>query len=92
MIEKLIASWYLIKIFLSPVFMAILVITIVGSIFGFNQWLCLLFVPALIIGILIAERARRGAGTVEYWSSPMNTPDLEETWRKERDREANDQN
>ena len=79
MIQKLIESTYWLRIFLSPVFIAILLIGILSSLSSFNWFFCLLIIPAIIVGIVIAERARKKYGASAYWSKPMNTPDLRET-------------
>lgn len=68
--------------------MAVLLIGILSSVFEFSWWFCLLFFPAAVIGVLLAERVRKKHGSSVYWSKPMNTPDLKETWEIEKEREA----
>ncbi|MCB9044575.1 MAG: hypothetical protein H6550_00415 [Chitinophagales bacterium] len=77
---------YWIKIFLSPVFIAVLVIAGLYSLMGhFNYWYFLLFIPASVVGIIMAERARKKHGTGHYYSKPMNTPDIKDTWEENKE-------
>lgn len=78
---------YWVKIFLSPNFFAILIIFILSTIYGYSNWYLVLFIPSIIFGVKLAERARKKYGTSTYFSKPMNTPDIIETWEKEKMRE-----
>ncbi len=82
--RSLIELIYWVKIFLSPNFIAILIIFILSTIYNYNNWYLLLFIPSIIIGIKLAERARIKYGTSTYFSKPMNTPDIKESWEKEK--------
>lgn len=73
---------YWLKIFLSPVFFVTLINVILYSVLdSFSNWYLLLYVPGAVAGFLLAERARKKYGTSNYYAKPMNTPDIEETWR-----------
>lgn len=82
--RTLIELIYWIKIFLSPVFLSILIIFILSTIYSYSNWYLLFFIPSIIIGIKLAERARKKYGTSNYFAKPMNTPDIVETWEKEK--------
>jgi|GEM_PF-3688313 len=83
--QTLIEIIYWIKILLSPVFVAVLIIGILYSLNGyFSYWYLLLLIPASVVGIALAERARRKHGTDNYYAKPMNTPDIKETWEKDK--------
>lgn len=76
---------YWIKIFLSPNFAALLIIAILYNIVGFfSYWYLLLFIPSLILGIFLAERARRKYGTSIYDAKHMNTHDITETSKQDK--------
>lgn len=74
---------YWIRIWLSPVFVAGLVIAILSSVWFFSAWYLLLLIPAVLLGTYLAERARRKYGTANYIAKTMNTLDIKETWEKE---------
>lgn len=79
----LIESAYWIGVFLSPNFAALLVIALLYSIYDyFSYWYLLLFLPSIIIGFLLAERARKKYGASNYYAKPSNTPDIVETWER----------
>lgn len=87
MIRNFIEAIYWFGIFLSPVLMTVLLIGIVSSIFGFHGYYCWLLLPGAMAGILLAEYARKKYGCSNYWSKPMNTPDIRETWEIEREKD-----
>lgn len=75
--RRIIEFIYWVKIFLAPVFAALIIIAIISSLSsGFNQWLLLLFLPAIVFGVLLAERARRKYGSSNFYAKPSNTPDI----------------
>lgn len=80
--RHLIEAIYWLRIFLSPNFAVGLIIAILYSISGFSYWYLILFIPSIIIGVLLAERARKKYGASNYIAQPMNTPDLRETNKK----------
>lgn len=57
--RHLIEAIYRLRIFLSPNFAVGLIIAILYSISGFSYWYLILFIPSIIIGVLLAERARK---------------------------------
>lgn len=85
--RALIELIYWVKIFLSPNFFAILIIFILSTIYSYSHWYLLLFIPSIIFGVKLAERARKKYGTSTYFAKPMNTPDIVETWEKEKMRD-----
>lgn len=84
MFNKLISIFYWIKIFLSPIFATVLFIVILSNIWYFTFYYTFLFVPASIIGIYIAEKARKYYGTSNFDSTLSNISDLVETWEKDK--------
>lgn len=76
--RSIIEAIYWIRIFLSPNFLVGLILAIIHSVSGFRYWQLLLFIPSIVIGILLAERARKKYGTSNYVAKTMNTPDLKE--------------
>lgn len=68
---------YWIRIFLSPNFIAGLIIGILSSVWGFSYKYGILFIPSVVIGVFLAERARKKYGTTNYIAKTMNTPDIE---------------
>lgn len=85
--RRIIEVIYWIKIFLSPNLFAVLIIFILYNQFDYSNWYLLFFIPSIIIGIVLAEKARRKYGASFYFSKPMNTPDIVETWEMEKERE-----
>lgn len=85
--RTLIELIYWIKIFLSPIFLSILIIFILSTKYSYSNWYLLFFIPSIIIGIKLAERARKKYGTSNYFAKPINTPDIVETWEKEKVRD-----
>lgn len=82
--STLIEIAYWIRIFLSPNFVVILIMAILYSVNDhFSYWYLVLFIPGIIIGIALAEQARKRHGTSNYYSKPMNTPDIIEKWEKD---------
>lgn len=78
---------YWVRIFLSPNFFSVLIIFILYTIFGYSNWYFLFFIPSIFFGVKLAERGRKKYGTSTYFSKPMNTPDITETWEKEKKRD-----
>jgi len=70
---------------ISPLFVSLIPYVIVGSKYGFHEFLLILPVLGLIVGIIWAENVRKKNELHEYRVSKlMETPDLiEETWEKE---------
>lgn len=88
MIEKIFEMIYWIKILLSPILIGTLILIILSSIFGFDVWFCLIYIPSLVVGVIMAERIRKKYGTSNYWSKTMNTPDIKETWESEEENKS----
>lgn len=75
--RRIIELIYWVRIFLAPVFAVVIIIGIIASFSsGFSQWLLLLFIPAVLTGVLLAERARRKHGCSNFYAKPSNTPDI----------------
>lgn len=75
----LIEGIYWIKLFLSPVLVAILLMVVLSVWNGYTHWYLLLLVAGIIAGIWLAERIRRKYGTSNYYTSLADTPDLPES-------------
>lgn len=74
LIRSLIEAYYWSKIFLSPIFIALLILGVIYSIADFQNKYFWLLLPAAILGIVWAEKARKSRGTSVFVTSFMSRP------------------
>jgi uncharacterized membrane protein len=92
LLSELFATFRWIEIVLSPLFISFIPFVLLWTNFGFYYIFIAIPIIGLIIGIYWAERVRKKGNLSDYKDSNlMNTPDLIETWEKEKRQKENNE-